>query len=46
LLIVREAGGVVTDRLGEPCQVARTSVVAGNPAMHAWLLGIVQHTGR
>jgi len=46
LLLVREAGGVVTDRDGQPCQVARTSVVAGNPTMHAWLLEIVQHTGR
>ncbi len=43
ILLVREAGGVVTDRFGEPCQVSRTSVVAGNPAMHAWLLDIVQH---
>jgi myo-inositol-1(or 4)-monophosphatase len=42
LLIVREAGGVVTDRRGEPSQVARTSVVAGNPKMHAWLLNIVR----
>jgi myo-inositol-1(or 4)-monophosphatase len=43
LLLVREAGGVVTDRFGEPCQVSRTSVVAGNPQMHAWLLKIVQN---
>ncbi|HTJ22151.1 MAG TPA: inositol monophosphatase family protein [Gemmatimonadaceae bacterium] len=44
LLLVREAGGIVTDRFGEPCRVARTSVVAGNPQMHAWLLNIVQNT--
>jgi len=41
VLIAREAGGIVTDRHGAPCQVARTSVVAGNPAMHSWLLQIV-----
>jgi myo-inositol-1(or 4)-monophosphatase len=37
-LIVREAGGVVTTIDGEPCPVAETSIVAGSPAMHAWLL--------
>jgi myo-inositol-1(or 4)-monophosphatase len=37
-LIVREAGGVVTNIAGEPCPVAETSIVAGNPRMHAWLL--------
>ena len=38
ILLVREAGGIVTDLEGAPCQVAHTSVVAGNPAMHEWLL--------
>jgi myo-inositol-1(or 4)-monophosphatase len=38
ILLVREAGGVVTDLDGNPCPVAHTSVVAGNPAMHQWLL--------
>jgi len=38
LLLVREAGGVVTDITGKPCPVAHTSLVAGNPTMHAWLL--------
>ena len=37
-LLVREAGGVVTTASGEPCPVAETSLVCGNPAMHAWLL--------
>ena len=41
LLLVREAGGVVTTLAGAPCPVAETSVVAGNPAMHAWLLATV-----
>ena len=38
ILLIREAGGVVTDLDGNPCPVAHTSVVAGNPQMHAWLL--------
>ncbi|HVZ49724.1 MAG TPA: inositol monophosphatase family protein [Gemmatimonadaceae bacterium] len=38
LIIVREAGGVVTDLDGMPCEVRKTGVVAGNPAMHDWLL--------
>ena len=37
-LLVREAGGVVTTAEGEPCDVTQTSLVCGNPAMHAWLL--------
>ena len=38
MLLVREAGGVVTTLEGEPCRVAETSLIAGSPAMHAWLL--------
>ena len=38
ILLVREAGGVVTDLSGAPCPVARTGIVAGNPAIHEWLL--------
>jgi myo-inositol-1(or 4)-monophosphatase len=41
LLLIREAGGVVTTLEGAPCRVAETSVVAGSPAMHAWLLETV-----
>jgi myo-inositol-1(or 4)-monophosphatase len=37
LLLVREAGGIVTTLDGAPCPVAETSILAGNPAMHAWL---------
>jgi len=37
-LLVREAGGVVTTATGAPCPVAETSLVCGNPTMHAWLL--------
>jgi myo-inositol-1(or 4)-monophosphatase len=38
ILLVREAGGVVTDLEGGPSRVAHGPIVAGNPAMHAWLL--------
>ena len=37
-LIVREAGGVVTDFAGRHIGVEHTAVVAGNPAIHGWLL--------
>jgi myo-inositol-1(or 4)-monophosphatase len=42
ILLVREAGGVVTGVHGEPARVAHGPIVAGNPAMHAWLLGKVR----
>ena len=38
MLLVQEAGGIVTTVEGAPCSVAETSMLAGNPAMHAWLL--------
>jgi myo-inositol-1(or 4)-monophosphatase len=38
ILLVREAGGVVTDASGAPATVSHTSIVTGNPAMHSWLL--------
>jgi len=41
-LLVREAGGVVTDFAGRPIGVEHGAVLAGNPAMHAWLLDIVR----
>ena len=41
ILLVREAGGVITDLHGAPAQVARTGIIAGNPAMHAWLFQIL-----
>ncbi|CAN5905479.1 inositol monophosphatase family protein [soil metagenome] len=37
-LMVREAGGLVTTIDGAPCPVAETSLLAGNPAIHAWML--------
>jgi myo-inositol-1(or 4)-monophosphatase len=38
VLLVREAGGVVTDLEGSPDVVCRGAKVAGNPAIHGWLL--------
>jgi myo-inositol-1(or 4)-monophosphatase len=41
LLIVREAGGIVTTIDGKECPVAKTSIVAGSALMHRWLLGLL-----
>jgi len=38
ILIIREAGGVVTDLAGNPAPIAHGPIVAGNPTMHGWLL--------
>lgn len=38
ILLVREAGGMVTDFQGNPAPVAHGPLVCGNPRMHAWLL--------
>ena len=38
ILLVREAGGIVTDLQGKPAPVAHGPIVSGNPQMHAWLL--------
>jgi myo-inositol-1(or 4)-monophosphatase len=38
ILIVREAGGVVTTMAGDRAMVDHTSIVAGSPVMHRWLL--------
>ena len=37
ILLVREAGGLVTDLAGQQASVSHTGIIAGNPAMHAWL---------
>jgi myo-inositol-1(or 4)-monophosphatase len=42
ILMVQEAGGVVTDLDGNPPQLLGGAYVAGNPAMHAWLLQTVR----
>ena len=40
--MVQEAGGVVTDLAGNPPTLSAGAFVAGNPAMHAWLLQTVR----
>jgi len=45
VLLVREAGGVVTDFAGRPSRPAHGDFVAGNPAMHHWLLEVVRGVG-
>ena len=41
MLLVREAGGVVSRLDGVALGIEHSGVVAGNPAMHAWLLKTV-----
>lgn len=41
LLIVREAGGMVTDLAGHDAPIARGAIVASNGVMHAWLLNVL-----
>jgi len=41
-LMIREAGGVVTDLEGKPARVADGAIVAGNARMHGWLLEQLQ----
>ncbi|HEX3865421.1 MAG TPA: inositol monophosphatase family protein [Gemmatimonadaceae bacterium] len=38
ILLIREAGGIVTDLHGAECPVAKTGLVAGCETMHAWLM--------
>jgi myo-inositol-1(or 4)-monophosphatase len=38
VLLVREAGGIVTNLAGADVPIEHTSVVAGNPPIHRWLL--------
>jgi myo-inositol-1(or 4)-monophosphatase len=45
LLLVREAGGLVTDLAGVDAPVDHTAIVAGNPAIHAWLLDTLARAG-
>jgi myo-inositol-1(or 4)-monophosphatase len=41
VLLVREAGGVVTDLEGRDAGLAHGPIVAGNPVIHRWLLATV-----
>jgi fructose-1,6-bisphosphatase/inositol monophosphatase family enzyme len=41
-LLIREAGGVITDFTGRHIGIEHTGVVAGNPTIHEWLLKILR----
>jgi len=41
VLLVREARGIVTDLAGQPDVVQQGPIVAGNPAIHSWLLQLL-----
>lgn len=41
-LLIREAGGVITDFTGRDIGIEHTGVVAGNPAIHSWLVEILK----
>jgi len=41
LVLIREAGGVVSDPAGREIGAEHTAVVAGNPAIQKWLVGQV-----
>jgi myo-inositol-1(or 4)-monophosphatase len=40
-LLIREAGGVVTDLGGRDVGIEHSGIVAGNPVMHEWLLEVL-----
>src|SRR5688572_8716207 len=40
-LLVREAGGVITDLRGNALALRRSGVLAGNPWMHEWMLNVL-----
>ena len=42
ILLIREAGGIVTDLTGAPGRIGHGAFVAGNPHIHPWLLETVQ----
>ncbi|MEP7345602.1 MAG: inositol monophosphatase family protein [Gemmatimonadaceae bacterium] len=41
IVLVREAGGVVTDLAGNPATAKHGGLVAGSPPMHEWLLKLI-----
>ena len=45
VLLIREAGGVVTDLSGRDVGIEHTGLVAGNPVIHAWLLDTLTAAG-
>ncbi len=43
VLLVREAGGLVTTREGSEDVLGHGSIVAGNPALHQWLITLLRN---
>ncbi|HZJ00672.1 MAG TPA: inositol monophosphatase family protein [Gemmatimonadaceae bacterium] len=43
ILLVREAGGIVTDLSGKNAKVAHGAYVAGNPFIHRWLIEAIRN---
>jgi myo-inositol-1(or 4)-monophosphatase len=41
ILLVMEAGGIVSNIDGSPATIESSPLVAGNPAMHSWLIGVL-----
>jgi myo-inositol-1(or 4)-monophosphatase len=41
ILLVTEAGGIVTNMDGSSATIESSPLVAGNPAMHSWLIGVL-----
>jgi myo-inositol-1(or 4)-monophosphatase len=41
-LLVREAGGIVTDTEGAPDVIRHCPVIAGNPAIYSWLMDLIE----
>jgi myo-inositol-1(or 4)-monophosphatase len=46
ILLVREAGGIITDLSGKEAQPAHGGVIAGNPGIHRWLTEILANDSR
>ncbi|HEY8310816.1 MAG TPA: inositol monophosphatase family protein, partial [Gemmatimonadaceae bacterium] len=46
ILLVSEAGGAVSNLDGSHATIESSPLVAGNPAMHAWLLGVLHDADR
>lgn len=44
ILMIEEAGGVVTDLDGHRANIESSPLVAGSPAMHAWLIDVLRST--
>jgi myo-inositol-1(or 4)-monophosphatase len=45
ILLIREAGGVITDFAGRDIGIEHSAIVAGNPRIHEWLLAVLSSTG-